>query len=442
MTRTCGCVVLLITLMGAFVWGQQAAPANDTQAEAAFQQGRQLFDAGRYEEAVVALRAAFQEHPDHVGINFYLGRATFELGDYETPVMAFERVLMLDPSLTRAKLELARSYFRLGVHDIARSYFQQVLDTGPPLPVKRRVEGFINKIKTQDRSHFFSGRLTLALHFDSNPRVSPETSEIQLGKISWDVGDEESDALSSITLGVDHRYSVPDSPWGWQSSATTYSAFYLDQVDLDVNFFSLASGPTIESDRAFVALQGVYELLDKEHDDYLRSAGIQLNALVGITPHVYLALGAKGMQKDYRQSPQRESFDLVLGGGPIVSWGANRVTTRLNYETEEAWGGGSFAEDEQSFDRFQTSLRYDRRLSKALSCFASHRYQMVGYDERYATFDTDRRDQIHDLTLGLSRRLRDRYMVEVSHTFTRARSTIELYQYSRHVTSLSLSVTF
>jgi len=442
MTRTCGRVVLLLAFIGTTVWGQQPVPAKDTPVEAAFQRGKHLFDAGQYEAAAVALRAAFQEYPEHVGINFYLGRATFELGDYETPVMAFERVLMLNPSLTRAKLELARSYFRLGVHDIARSYFQQVLDTGPPLPVKRRVEGFIDKIEAQDRSHFLSGRLTLALHFDSNPRVSPETSEIQLGDTSWTVGDEEEDVLSSITLGVDHRYRAPDSSWGWQSSATTYNAFYFDQVDLDVNFLRLASGPTIESDRTFVAFQGVYELLDKEHDDYLRSAGMQINALVGVTPHVFLALGAKGMQKDYRQSPQRESFDLVLGVGPIISWGANRVTTRLSYETEEAWGGGSFPEDEQSFERFQTNLRYDRRLSRALSWFASHRYQLVEYDERYATFDTDRRDEIHDVTLGFSGRLRDRYVVEVSHTYTSARSTIELYRYSRYVTSLSLSVGF
>jgi len=337
---------------------------------------------------------------------------------------------------------LARSYFRLGVHDIARNYFQQVLDSGPPPPVRRRVEGFITKMDVEQRAHSFTGRLELGFHSDTNPRVNPETSAIQLGQFSWDVGEEERDGLTSVTLGVDHRYRAADSPWGWQNSATTYNAFYFDQVDLDVNFLSLASGPTLELDRAFIALQGVYELLDKEHDRYLRSAGLQLNALVGVTPHVFVALGAKAMQKDYHQSPERESFDLVLGGGPIISWGPNRVTARLNFEAEEAWGGGSFAEDEQSFGRFQGSVRYDRRLSKALSCFASHRYQLVGYDRRYATFDTDRRDHVHDLSLGISQRLRERYMVELSHTYTRARSTIELYQYSRHVTSLSLSVSF
>jgi len=439
--------MLVICVAASTAFAQEAdGEAVDKQAfDKAFGEGKALFEKGDFTRAYPHLVDAFKEHPGDVGANFYLGRAAFETGDYESAVMAFERVLMLDPDLERAKLELARSYYRLGVLEMAKMYFQEVLDTGPPEPVQRNIDAFLQRIERARQRHFLSGVVTFGFHWDSNVRVSPESNTVQtsIGSVELDAESrEKQDTLFAVTVALNHRYKAPDSPLAWKTTGLTYHALYDDEHDLDINYYNLTSGPSIENERHLIDFQLVAESLDKEYDHYLQALGLQTNFLKALSQKVYLAAGARLVDKEYDQAPKRDALNGSLTLGPIFAWGPNRITTRFGFEKESAEASADFEDDEHSYEKLTASIRYDRALPARFGVYAGYRFQHVDYDARYATFDQNRRDQIHECSVGLTRKFTDRTTMEVGHTYTESRSSIDLYRYDRRVTTVSVTTNF
>jgi len=457
MRRVACCLVLF--LLPVLVVGAQdgvapkAAGAEVTQDPAAaelFSDGRAAFEKEAYAEALAKFRAAFKVSPGDVGVNFYLGRAAFETGDFESAVMAFERVLMISPDLERAKLELARSYFRLGVMELARTYFQEVLDSGPPEPVRKNIEAFMQNIDKGGRQHFWSGALTLGVSWDDNTEVSPQDSQVRLPlfpNTPFDVGKPKSDSIFTLTAALNHRYKVRDSRFAWKSSMMNYDAFYQHRKHLDIQYLNVATGPSLESDKWVLDLQGVGEILEKEYDPYLQSAGAQANFVCALSRDLYLAAGLRVMEKKYSSDPKRDATTVTATIGPIYNWGDNRLTARLEFENEEASdglapGGVAYEEDVYSYYRYSASLQYDRRLPWGFGFYAKYRYQDADYNARDVSFDQYRHDQVHEVTGGVTKKITDSVQAEISHSYTESHSSIELYRYDRNVTSMSLTYRF
>ncbi len=431
-----------IFLVAYAVAAQEVISNTHSEFEHQYKLGSQAFEQGQFQQAYGHFLAAYRENPGDPGVNFYLGRSAFEIGNFEAAVLSFERVIMLAPEQQRAKLELARSYYRLGMLSMARIHFQEVLDTEPPAPVRRNIEAFLAKIDEADKQHFFSGILTLGMHYDTNVLVSPANNTIQTPALNIpfvEVEDEKEDFFGSLTLALEHRYRPADAAMGWKTNAVTYNAFYTDEYeenDPDVNFFSLASGPSWENNKYMVDIQLLYEYLDKGYHVYLRDYGLQLNAVASLRPEMLLAAGIRLVEKEYLQGFEREAFNTRITLGPTYTTGANRLTARIGFERENT------AVDTEAYDEYFLSLRYDRSLPANFIFFSEYRFQYRDYDGREVAFNEHRDDEIQDISVGINRFLGERTLLEISHTYTTADSTIELYEYERNLTSLSFSRTF
>ncbi len=405
--------------------------------EERFKRGRDLHDSGRFHEAYAVLNEAFELKPDNPGVNFYLGKTALALEDYENAVMAFDRILISNPNLPPVKLELAKTYSLLGVNHLAMEYLQDVLKADPPPEIRLQVEALIAKLKQAEKRHFLIGELTLGLSYDTNVQVSPKNEFIDIVFLPDPVAIEKKrDFFGFATLFADHRYRWLETAWSWRTSFITYNSFYETEKDLDTNYYSVLSGPVFEKDRLSLALQVFFTHLDKDYATYVSSFGATSAASFVVSKNLLLRAALKVEDKAYDQPPERDAINAVLTAGPSLAWGPNILTLQLGAETENA------TDDVESYRKYFASVRYSRRLPFGLTGYTSYRYQNYSYDEQNPMFAAMRDDRVHEFVAGLIKRLSDNLFTEINHSYTESHSTLDLYEYERNVTTVSLTFGF
>ncbi|MBN2712886.1 MAG: tetratricopeptide repeat protein [Planctomycetes bacterium] len=404
-----------------------------------FGEGMKLFDAGEFKAAYEVFFKAFAIDPASIDGNFYMGRAAFESGDYESAIMAYDRILMIKPDLERVKLELARSYYKLGNYETSKEMFKDIMDKEPPNPVKEKIRLFLDAIESTKKKNFFSGSFSLGLHYDDNVRVSPADDhvgtlfgDVILGDNSKQTGDE----YWTSTLVLNHKYKFADSLFAWKTTGVSYTSLYFDENDLDLLYFSGMTGPSLETDRFVWDIKFHYTELHQDYNLYLQALGASNSWTFVLNRNVILSIGAKVENKEYHENRNKDANNLVFGGGPIFIFGKNRISTRLELESENAQSGI------YSYDKFRCSLRYDRILPKGFMAYASYKFQMSDYQDIDPLFGVDRMDDVRDYSVGISKKFTSHLSAEINHTYTESESNIDLYNYNRSVSGFTMTWDF
>lgn len=428
-----------------------ARSANAEPIDSAFALGRQDFDQGRFDDAYKQLYKAFVENPADLGINFYLGRAAFESGRYEESVMAYDRILIANPDAVRVKLELARAHLMLGSRELAKQYFREVLSSNPPPQVWQNIQKFLEGIAASEQHHFLNGIFTFGVSYDDNVNVAPSDSsiDVNLGGVTFPIRIDQkpiSDYIYNTTLVANHIYKFEDRPYTWKTTLVSYNAFYESQSVHDINFVSLASGPTLQGKNFLWQMQGVANCVDLEYDRYQSAWGLNTAMTWLAHPDIVLNVGVTGQQKNNYQDDDKDASNFLFTAGSVFTVGLNRLSISVGEEFENA------RRDYNSYDRLTGLARYDRQLPYDFALFASYRLQDTAYRQPNP-MDTlinsaKRDDDVHDFSCGLTARLwqsqdtRRSLSGQISYTHTKAESNIGLYQYNKNVTAAALSLSF
>ena len=188
--------------------GAETAP-SPSAAEAA---AGALVDAGRFEEAIVALRPLLEQEQIEPNALFLYGLASLEASqrpgrtdeERETllneAIAAFHVMLVQRPDLVRVRLELARAFFLKGEDELARRHFEAVLAGGVPDEVAANVNLFLNEIRSRGRWSFNVG---FALAPDSNIGAGSEERTIYINVFGQALPFErDAEELTSSGIGV------------------------------------------------------------------------------------------------------------------------------------------------------------------------------------------------------------------------------------------------
>lgn len=180
-------ILLAAVLAGAPV---PAAADEHLSTDASADEARELFAAGRYEEAAAALRplAADPARPDIIDVRFLLGLSAVEaarqqrtqesnVAFLDEAIAALHAILVDHPELTRVRLELARAFFMKGEDTLARRHFEHVLAGKMPPPVVANVNQFLSAIRARRRWTAYGGA---ALAPDSNIGAASESDTIYI----------------------------------------------------------------------------------------------------------------------------------------------------------------------------------------------------------------------------------------------------------------------
>ncbi len=409
--------------------------------------GKQLFEQEKYEEAYNALFKAFQEDPTSLDISFLLGRAAFESGRYEEAVMTFDRVLIMQPDAQRVKLELARAHLKLGSREMAKQYFREVLATKPPQQVWDNIQNFLEAIADSEKKHFLSGTLSLGASWDDNVRLSPTSSTIPTSLSSFELTGEsaspQDDMVYNNTLVLNHIFKPEDKPFTtWKTSITNYNAFYENQNDLDVNFFGLNSGPVFQAEKYLLDIQAFSNYIDVQYDRYQSSFGLAPSLTLVATPTALVNLGIKVEEKNNYSDATRDSTNIAYSAGSIFIASKSRMHFTFSKEYENADSGV------HSYNRIGWQFRLEHDYPRDINAYANLGYKSTKYDAITQLFDLTRSDKVHEYSLGVSKLLwkdakKGQVLIgQLAQTYTRSKSNIQLYDYSKNVTAFSLTFNF
>ena len=71
---------------------------SKSDAEALMRQGIELYDLGRFQEAIVMFDRALALFPELPKAHYFKGIALYDLGKYDEAIEAYDHALTLDPS--------------------------------------------------------------------------------------------------------------------------------------------------------------------------------------------------------------------------------------------------------------------------------------------------------------------------------------------------------
>ena len=204
-------------------WGAEDAPAPPPPApvEDAVGTGdaQALIDAGRFEEAIVALRPLLQQGSIEPNTLFLYGLASLQASqrpgraDDEREILlneaiaAFHAMLVEAPGLVRVRLELARAFYLKGEDDLARRHFEAVLAGGVPEEVAANVQRFLDEIRSRGRWSFNVG---FALAPDTNIGSGSDVRTIYIPVFGQPLPFQR-DAAQLTTSGIGVSLSVQRS---------------------------------------------------------------------------------------------------------------------------------------------------------------------------------------------------------------------------------------
>ncbi|MFW5857414.1 MAG: tetratricopeptide repeat protein [Planctomycetota bacterium] len=432
-------------------------------------EGRSLLEKGQYKDAYAVFQEAFLEAPGEIGISFYMGQAAFGSGEYGAAVTAYERILQAQPQLHRVRLELARTYYMMGAMSQAQAEFEQVLAANPPEPVKVNVERFLQAINQADRRNFITGRLSVGYAQDSNPAVAPEEKRIDVligglpaKAVLSDSTFKDHDQYSTSSAYLKHIFITPWKPLEWRTSFLWFGTWYEQRDKQNVNYYSAKTGPGASWKRFDLELLAFVNGLEKDCEVYQKSHGLELNAMFQANKNLLLGAMLRRENKKLYQDRDTDALNYTLALRPILVWGAkgeNRLFTEFKYEREYPTSGAEYRgvheanhvpstrndhnAKRDSFIAKAFSFRYTRDLPWfQLSPYVGWSYRQAEYSVRNPTFPAIREDDVSTWTFGITKQLPWRMSLDLSHTRTNSRSTVDLYDYQRHQTTATLSKDF
>ncbi len=96
-----------------------------------YNNGLQLMQAGRIQEAVASFHRAIQLKPDFVDAHCDLGAAYSKVNRTQEAVGEFEQAIQLNPNMARAHYDLGNAYDRLGRFQDAIASYKQAQRLAP-----------------------------------------------------------------------------------------------------------------------------------------------------------------------------------------------------------------------------------------------------------------------------------------------------------------------
>lgn len=94
-------------------------------------EGAQLFQQGKYEEAIALFQKVIEKDPDNVEAHYNLALSLLRSGKQEEAIALLEKVKEMKPDMMETYLALGECYFNKGENDKAVSYFEKALEIDP-----------------------------------------------------------------------------------------------------------------------------------------------------------------------------------------------------------------------------------------------------------------------------------------------------------------------
>lgn len=382
-----------------------------------------------------------------------------ETGQPYAAIESLEALLAASPTLNRARLELAVAYYRTLEFTKARAQVQSVIDDPQtPEAVRLSALSFLKKLEVEQASlfgqpHRLDANVSLGLLYDDNVTAGPTNALLPNGLVltPGSLKDGDWGAVAQGTLTHTWTRSSPvrlgasgAGRFSWVSQLGLYHKAYQDLNDYNLTVLTAATGP------ALLTQGGVRANLNLQADQ-LRLGDENLGRFVTLSPSVALRVGQGELSIDAQWSHRdfERSIDsgrsgyyraLSLSYGHLLSNGRLALQGGLTGFAEAA------AADQYTNNGIEAFAGARLRAWDGGDLFARAAWRQARYDGLVPTFDEARREIERRAELGASHLFAagplDKWQLSGTVTYIRNSANVELYTYTRTITSLTLGRSF
>lgn len=436
---SCGVAALLAIAL------PQPSPAQTAAERPDLGAARALIDKGEAKKAYEILLPFEERFAGDKDFDYLFGIAALDAGRPDQAVIALERVVLLEPLFAGAKLDLARAYFAVRNYDDAEREFKNVLDLNPPAGAKAVVERYMAAIaeaRAAKRTQL-TGYLEATLGSDDNVNNSTAGAlvalpvfggaQFTLSPTNVQTGDLFLGPAAGIS--VRHTFAQAWTAFGGVDLRNRYhktdKVFDQENVDYvlglergdaeDVFRLAWAAGRARLNDR-YNRKQGG---LVAEYRRLLDSSN-QLSVFGQSTRyHFEKSLSANDFVQDIAGLGWSHVFDAEKRRVGVASVYAGREHDMHNRVDGEKRVQG-------------VRLVAQTGLGEEIDLFAAAGAQFGRYLRENVFFLRQRRDEVLDLTLGLNWRPSPGWTVRPQYTYTRNDSNVSLNEFERNVYSVTV----
>lgn len=422
----------------------------------AFQLGLAYFAQQQYDRAEPVLEAVFRRQPTLDGLGYYVGFMRYRKKDYRGALRAFEAGRASDPEIQQlTRLYAGLALAALGLPGQAAAQVERALAAAPASPVTGAAERLRETLVAARREERrLALELRLGLFFDDNVRVLPDPVGPDGDPLVAAIRRQSRKSRDSVGelfgLRADYRWwRSPD--WDASVGYAFFGTYNNDVPSFNVTDHLVAADvvykTAVAGRPASLGLQYAFDALFLDEDEFLRRSTVTLFATVVAGPRHLTQLLARYQNKEFNETqptPPEESRDAdnwMVGGVHILRFAEDRHLVKVGYQFDRDDAGRNFA-------------YHGHRVLVGAQYTLPWRGVRLAYD-----LDLHVRDyrHAHSFLPSNDPGHRRRHDTEVNHTFRVAvplpwnltltaeylkidnHSTLDVFTFSRNVTSLTLS---
>lgn len=415
----------------------EAQSGSPPAAEAWDQRARALMNHGQLDQALAALDERLAAAPGDVQARFLKGLIAVARKDNRQAIRIFRGILIDQPRATRVRLELARSFYLEKDYGNALRQFQFALAGNPPREVSDNIRRYLTSIRDAKSLSYNFG---LSIAPDTNLNTGSSAREVTLFGLPFDLSEAarqrsgvgvamEAGGEWAPSLGTGTRLRL-----GVNGQRREYSGGKFDDMTL-----AGYAGPRLVVGKWDLSLLGTSYKRWYGSKPYNFAVGVRAEATYYVTDRLGIAGAASVQRVNHRLARERDGRLMSLNGSAFyalssssagtVKAGISRHQARLT--AQSSWSGF-------------VAAGYFRELPMGFSAYVEPSFSIARFDEPLIGFGHKRSDNTQSVLVTLLNRhlVLTRFTPRISYTFTRQRSSISLYDFTRSRIEIGLTTVF
>jgi len=395
----------------------------------------------RTEDYAAASRLFLQTReaePENVLAHYYAGICLYRMEEYGKAADLLVRSAEMSPTVrANALYHAGICYQQIGDTGHAEEMFEQVKNDPEAGILRDSAAQWLDLFRQQEkqirpyRVHFQTGVM-----YDDNVQIEPDDTDLFTGTDYFaDDADDwafvaDFSGSYDIISGRDHKIGIGFSQYNtWHSD--------LDEYDLSGTTGHLYSVYSLNPFSFRLNYRPAYYFAGS--DSYLRQHCIEPEAVWHMHRRAAARISYRYKDNTYFEDQDRSGHANEIFGDVIWSFfdGKASFFGGIGYEDYAASG------EDQYYARWKSRAGGTLALPGDLSLGFSGEYQSKTYDSPDSFFGIEREDDRYILSLSLSRKLWHEWLgIMGEYTYMKNDSNISVYEYTRNVSTLSLTLSY
>lgn len=444
-----------------------AEPAAQKSDEAKFMEGidprtrlnpvamsRVFLDNERPDLACALLLQVFGPEPERADVLGMLGECKAAAGEVSAAIDYTEKAYRIEPNSTALRAQLGGLYIRTGRVEEARQVFSAsagagLSSSGDQLlaEIARQLPSADPLLAVPEGGKPWSVELYSGLVYDSNANGGPASSTVAavVGGVPLTLtlsdASKPKNAWGNVS-SVNASYIEPlSAQWALLFQGGLAATTYFDEDDFSTDSGAVSAALIYRTPTLTVSVQPNARYVQQNHHLDETLVGVTSRATLSLDP-VWSVTGSAGYARRNVAVDEQRDADLWLATAGFSHVLANGGQLGAEYLLQR----NKAREDFNAYWQHGPLVYYTQSLMPGLIGTASYRFGISDYDERLAIFAETREDKQHVLGAGLewdiSQWTAPGLSARAQYSYIDTSSTVDLYEYDRHIVNTGLAFRF